>query len=81
MHILGGFGVAWFFIALVTLLKRSYTLRTILLSTLFIALFWEVIERVLDIFAIRVWSGWIDTIKDLIDGMIGALIAYKVFSK
>jgi hypothetical protein len=30
---------------------------------------------------IQAWNGWFDTIKDLINGMIGATIAYKVFSK
>ncbi len=81
MHIFGGFGVAWFFISLFTVLKKSHALRVILFCTLLIAVSWEIFERILDIFAIRAWNGWVDTIKDLIDGMIGALIAYKIFSK
>ena len=81
MHILGGFGVAWFFISLFRVAKKSYNFRLILLATLVIAITWEIYEYLLDILAIRNWNGWFDTIKDLIDGMIGAMIAYKVFSK
>lgn len=81
MHLLGGFGVAWFFIALLSVLKRSYTMRVVLLLTLVVAISWEIFERLLDLFAIREWGGWLDTLTDLLNGIIGALAAYKVFSK
>lgn len=81
VHILGGFGVVWFFISLFNVAKKSYTLRIILLLALAVVITVEIYEYILNILGLRLRGGWLDTFKDLIDGMIGAMIAYKVFSK
>ena len=81
MHLVGGFGVAWFSISLYKVLRKSYTLKNILVATLSVAVTWEVFEFTLDVLSVRVWTGWLDTTTDVLNGIIGALVAYKVFSK
>lgn len=76
MHIMGGFGIASLIAAIYAYnnKKVSYTKLFILYSIVAIA--WEVYEYAQDIVMYTDWSGWLDTLKDYIDGIIGISLAY-----
>ena len=78
MHILGGFGVASLACAILNYkgMKVSYTY--VFIAYAFVAITWEGYEYVHDMIRGRVWNGWFDTIKDLIDGAIGMSVSYYI---
>ena len=81
MHVLGGFGVAWFFIALTSFFHKKHSLKNIFILTLLVMVSWEIFEYLMNLNDLRTWIGWQDTIADIINGFIGMFISYKVFSK
>lgn len=81
MHVLGGFGVASLAVALLLLRKKRITIMPVLVSFFVIAVAWEVYEYSLDVQAFRPWIGWTDTTSDIINGLIGALVAYGIARK
>ena len=76
MHIMGGFGVASLTGAVLS--YKHYKVSYVKLFIVYVvaALCWEGYEYVKNILAYSDWSGWFDTAKDLIDGLIGMSIAY-----
>lgn len=81
MHILGGIGVASLTSAVFAYRGVHVSYGKLLLSFLVVALVWEMYEYINDIVSYRDWSGWADTIKDTIDGIIGMSIAYLFIKK
>lgn len=82
MHLLGGFGIGMAVAAAVEL--HGGTLRHkvwfILASVLLAGVLWELFEAYYDIAGAPVGTHayWIDTIKDLIDDVLGGVIAVTV---
>lgn len=76
MHIMGGFGVASLTGAILSYKKKNVSYKRLFIAYAIVAVSWELYEYVKDIMAITEWNGWFDTIKDLIDGLIGMSIAY-----
>jgi hypothetical protein len=81
MHLIGGFGVAWFAASLLRLSHKHVSYQAIILSLLCVAVVWELYEYIRDVVAYHTWNGWFDTIKDTINGVIGASIWYYVYNK
>lgn len=88
MHILGGFGLAFLTSAVLALREKKITYTRIVITYIIIALAWEVYEHVHNYISLGLWNGlrspredMIDTIKDLIDGLIGVSIAYLFIKK
>jgi hypothetical protein len=81
MHMLGGLGLALFFISVSQIRGRNVSYLSILLSVFVIAIAWEVYEYVYGVLGIQEWNGWFDTIKDIIDGLVGGSIAYWLHKK
>ena len=80
MHILGGLGVASLAVSVLKYLKIEITFWKVIVPFFVIAILWEVYEYVYSLYGTYVWGGWFDTIKDIIDGFIGAYISFY-FSK
>lgn len=81
MHILGGFGVASLVSALYSYFGKPISPWKIFIAYTFAAVAWELYEYVHDVVIGREWNGWFDTIKDYIDGGIGAAISYRLMKK
>jgi hypothetical protein len=81
MHILGGFGVASLALSVASYKKKKITLQTVLLVFLAVAIAWEVYEVAREQVLGLSWDGLFDTIKDIIDGGIGATVAYYLLKK
>lgn len=82
MHILGGLGVASLASSLhLYFLKTRISFLNLFLAYTAVAILWEVYEYAHDLVTYREWNGWLDTIKDYLDGLLGALIAYKFLMK
>jgi Ca2+/Na+ antiporter len=82
MHVLGGFGVASFVMAVATYGKQKLSIVHVLILYLCVAVTWELYELVKDVFASNVpWNGWSDTLSDTINGAVGAVVAFFIFKK
>ncbi len=89
MHIMGGLWVA--LMSLVIYYHTSYFKRKdrsvafvisfALASTMIIGLFWEVFEFSVEHFVKLNDNGLLDTLKDLVDDLIGASLATAIFIK
>lgn len=82
MHILGGFVWGYLFINLNNYFKFDFKIKHILFFVLLIAIIWEIFELYngtsnLIIGDLR--NGIPDTVKDLIDGLLGGFLACKIF--
>lgn len=78
---MGGFGVAFFTGAILSYngMKISYARLFTVFAIAAVA--WEIFGYIDDVLLSKEWSGWFDTIKDLIDGFIGMSIAYLFIRK
>jgi hypothetical protein len=81
MHILGGLGVASLVYSILIYLRKPVTLLPIIVSVFVVAVTWEIYEYVRGVVIYDRLSSYLDTVKDLIDGTIGAYIAYLVIKK
>lgn len=81
MHGLGGFGVASFALAVLAYKKQKVTFVVVLSFYLCVAVGWESYEYVKDIAHAHPWNGWQDTISDVINGAIGATVAFFLLKK
>ena len=82
MHVLGGFGVASFVLAVATYGKQKLSLTHVLILYMCVAVAWELYEIVKDVFVYtRVWNDWPDTLSDVINGAIGAVVAFFLIKK
>ena len=76
MHIIGGYLLAGLFynIFINKYEESNYKYLLVLGFVFTIGIIWELSEYIRDIIAHREWSGIIDTIKDIIDDIAGALL-------
>ena len=81
MHIMGGFGVASLALAVASYKKKTLSLTTVLIVYLCVAAGWELYELAHDFLHNSDWNGWSDTISDVINGGIGALVSYYLLKK
>jgi len=86
MHILGGMGIAMSVYCVILFLKRDNIkndLWKMLLLVLAAGLSWELFEVYFNIAGSRLWTTpyYIDTVKDLINDMIGAIIVIFIIKK
>ena len=89
MHMLGGFWVAltsmviYYHLGWVHRHDRSpsFVVTAMLATTLIIGIFWEVFEFSVEHLVKLNDNGVFDTLKDLLDDMIGAVIASVIFIK
>jgi hypothetical protein len=81
MHIMGGFGVASLAAALYAYFDKPVSFWKIFLIYALVAVAWELYEYIHDLVTYTTWNGWLDTIKDFVDGFIGASIAYLFIRK
>ena len=81
MHIMGGFGVAFLVGSILSYkgIKVSYT--KLFITYIIVSIAWEIYEYIYNTSFGRDWSGWLDTIKDLVDGIIGMSICYLFIRK
>jgi hypothetical protein len=81
MHIMGGFGVAALFAAILNYLGQPVSYFHVFLAYTLTAVIWEIYEYKQDLVDYRIWNGWFDTVKDYVDGLIGASLAYFFIRK
>jgi hypothetical protein len=81
MHIMGGFGVASLTGAIIAYRGGKVSYVALFASYIIVALIWEIYEYTRNIFLLGEWSGWLDTVKDLVDGFIGMSVAYLFVRK
>ena len=81
MHLLGGFGLTSLFLAIAVHGKQKLSLTQILLLYTLVAIGWELYEIAKDFIGNTTWNGWPDTISDVINGAIGATVAYYLLDK
>lgn len=78
MHILGGVGIALFLLAWVQLHGQGIVnkRRFIIIGTIVAGLIWELFEMYYELNGYPLWSKmyYLDTIKDLIDDTLGAVV-------
>lgn len=82
MHVLGGFGVASFVIAVVLHSKQKLTLTQVIILYMCVAVTWELYEIIKDVLVHKIsWNGWHDTLLDIINGALGAIAAFFLLKK
>ena len=81
MHIMGGFGVASLVSSIYAYFDRKVSFRQLFIFYTIVAVAWELYEYIHDLVSYREWNGWLDTMKDLVDGFIGTVIAYLFIRK
>lgn len=81
MHIMGGFGVASLTGAILSYNGIKVSYAKLFLAYIFVALAWEAYEYVHNMLVMGEWSGWFDTVKDVLDGFIGMSVAYLFVRK
>ena len=81
MHVLGGFGLAFFAGSILTFLGKSVTYWKIIIFYLIIATGWEFYEYLKDIVLYTDKNSWKDTLSDFINGLIGMSAAYYLVRK
>lgn len=83
MHILGGLLIGGLSINLLKIQNRSrlISLTHVALYVVFVAAIWEVYEYLRGVIDYDSVSDYFDTVTDLINGIIGAVLAYKIWQK
>ena len=81
MHVMGGFGVASFVMSVVFYSKQKISLVQVLILYLCVAVGWELYELAGDLMRSTQWNGWPDTLADVFNGGVGAMIAYYLLKK
>ena len=81
IHMLGGIMAGLFSGVALMAAGKSQTWRAIVLGSLIVGIGWELLEVVMhSVDTMRWWYPY-DTVKDLIDDMIGGTIAYLIWKK
>lgn len=81
MHVLGGFGVGSLTLSIASYKKHKISFLQMILVYACVAAGWELYEFSHDIFDNTPWNGWSDTVSDIINGAIGATVAYFLLKK
>jgi len=81
MHILGGVGIGFFYIALEKYRKRSISYKQLLVLYFVIAIGWELYEIIKDSLRSLPWNSMSDTFSDIVNGWIGVCVGYFIGKK
>jgi len=81
MHILGGFGVASLAYAIFSYKGIHLSYWNTFLAFVLVAVCWEIYEYANGIVTYEILGHWIDTGKDMVDGMVGMSVAYLLIRK
>jgi len=81
MHILGGFGVVSLALAVAAYKKHKITCITAMAIYLCVAVGWELYEMIKDLVNNTTFGSWQDTLSDIVNGAIGALVAWYLLKK
>lgn len=81
MHFLGGFGVASLALSIAAYKKYPLKLSQVFVAYLFVAVAWELYEFIVDMVRVAPWNGWSDTLSDIVNGGVGAWVAYFFLKK
>lgn len=81
MHVLGGLGVFALAMAIGRYKKYKPSFLGLLMVYLCVAVTWEMYEFINDMMSSQPGNGWHDTLWDTVNGAIGGIIAYTLFSK
>lgn len=83
MHILGGFLIGGLSIHLLRFQNKSklVTVTHVLAYVVFVAIIWEISEYLKGVIDYDSFSDYFDTFTDMINGIIGGLLAYKLWQK
>lgn len=81
VHIMAGFGVASLTNSILSYRKIKVSYWKLFIAYIFVAIAWEIYEYFNNVNTISGWSGWFDTIKDLVDGWIGMTTVYFLVRK
>lgn len=81
MHILGGLGVAALAVSILNYKNFEITFGRIVIAFFLVAIVWEIYEYICSSGGDYIWGGWFDTIKDMINGFLGASIVYLIYKK
>ncbi len=80
MHVWGGFLSAWFAGACIKYWNQDISYTAVILSFLVIAFVWEVYEYIIDTKE-YLSKGFLDTVADIINGVLGATAWYFLLKK
>ena len=81
MHIMGGFGVAALILSVVNYRRKTISYFYLIMLFLCVDVALEVYEVAVETMKSVPWNGWGDTIKDIIDGILGSSLAYYLLQK
>lgn len=83
MHILGGFLIAALSVNLLKVQNKSRLISVthVTAYVIFVAIIWEISEYMRGVIDYNSLSDYFDTVTDLINGVIGGLLAYKIWQK
>jgi hypothetical protein len=77
VHMLGAFLFTNLFLQAI---KSKYIdFRNVLIFILFIGIGWEFLEYIKDVINLKSFVGWADTLKDLLNDILGAYLAFLFY--
>jgi hypothetical protein len=81
IHIMGGFGIASLVAAIHGYFKKPVSFWKLFAFYAVVAVMWEAYEYERAVIAYTSWDGWLDTLKDFVDGAIGTVGAFLLIRK
>ena len=81
MHILGGMGVASLTYAVLSYKGIHVSYMRLLFIFLIVAFLWELYEYLREVNLYETMSDYLDSVKDIVDGIIGMTVAYFFIRK
>jgi hypothetical protein len=81
MHIMGGFGVAFFTSSVLSYAGIKVSFTKLCITYCIVAVSWELYEFIKDTMSVMAWNGWQDTLADTLNGFIGISVAYFFIKK
>lgn len=81
MHILGGAGIYFFVYSIFSYKNKNTSFKKVIFYTIVICLIWEMYEYLRGANMYLDLSDYLDSVKDLINGIIGGAIAFFFVKK
>ncbi len=81
MHMLGGFGIAALVLSVESYRHKKVSFISVITLYMIVAIGWELFGALKEALVHVPWSGWFDTMWDVINGGIGATCAYYLLKK
>ncbi len=80
MHIIGGIMAGLYATVFLEAFRIKESWSRVLLLVFLVGLGWEALELIYHVALVDFWY-WVDTVKDLVDDIIGGTIAYYIWRK